>query len=152
MTELVKRHLAALSADNWVEYRAGLTDNAVYEEVATGLRAAGADKYEAAVRMWKKAFPDLKAKVINSFDSGDQVVAEVEWEGTQSGPLDTPLGTIPPTNKHGTIQGVLIAKIKDGKIAEMRQYFDALSLMKQLNVLPANLPMVAPPKSIEVRH
>jgi steroid delta-isomerase-like uncharacterized protein len=134
MEELIKRHMAAFASSDWDTYRADLAPDAIYEEIATGARAEGIDEYVATVSSWKKVFPDAAATVKNTMALGDTLIAEVEWSGTQSGPLETPFGTLPPTNKSVRVGAVLISKIRDGKIAETRHYFDQLTILEQVNV------------------
>ena len=136
MLDLLKKHLANFSAAKWDDYKAALANDVTYEEAATQLRAKGPDEYVKLVQRWKRAFPDLKANVIRGFESGDKVVAELEWEGTHSGPLDGPFGTIQATNKRGRVKGVIIATIKNGKIASEHHYFDLLTVLNQIGVAP----------------
>jgi steroid delta-isomerase-like uncharacterized protein len=136
MQDLIKKHLDALAAGNWDEYRAALADNAIYDEAATRQRVEGGDAYMSAIKRWKKAFPDLRARVVESFTVGDREIAEVEWEGTHAGPLEAPFGTIPPTNKRGTLRAVLVFRIENDKIVENHHYFDLFTLMAQLGLAP----------------
>jgi len=134
MGEMLRKHLAAYAASDWEAYRAGLGADCVYEEIATGTRVTGIDDYLAAGKRWKTAFPDLEATFKAVVESGDTVVAEVEWTGTHKGPLETPVGTLPATNKFGRVGAVMIVKLKDGKIIEARHYFDQLTLLAQIGV------------------
>jgi predicted ester cyclase len=91
--------------------------------------------------------------MIRGFESGDKVVAELEWEGTHSGPLDGPFGTIQATNKRGRVKAVIVATIKNGKIASTHHYFDLLTVLNQIGIAPmagaaaqpAAKPTVVPP-------
>ena len=150
MLELMKKHLAAYSAGNWDDYRADLSDDVTYEEIPTQQHVTGPDNYINAVQRWKRGFPDLKADVIGGFAAGDSVVAEIEWEGTQSAALEGPFGTIQPTNKRGRVRTVIVAKTKDGKISEVHHYFDVLTILRQLGVGPmAGAGAQAPTKPAE---
>lgn len=142
--EFAKRHLAAYSAGNWSEYESQLADNVRYEEVATRKTYSGKDKYVQHVRHWKSAFPDLHAEVRSIVESGELVICELEWTGTQKGTLDGPLGPMPATNKKGSLRAVLVMKIQGGKVAEARQYFDTMTLLRDLGLLsaPASQPSV----------
>lgn len=131
MVEFFEKHLAAYAASDWDAYKADLASDVVYEEMSTGTRATGPDAYVNAVARWKKAFPDLKANIRRTFMLGDIGVAEVEWEGTQSGPLETSFGTLPPSNKRGSVKACIISRLKDGKVAETRHYFDQLTILQQ---------------------
>ena len=48
---------------------------------------------------WAKAIPDSKATFVREFASGDTAVFELVWKGVHTGPLQTPTGTIPASNK-----------------------------------------------------
>lgn len=133
----IKKHLDAYSAANWDDYKASLADDTIYEEPSTRLLVQGADEVIKTVQRWKRAFPDLTAKVLGGFESGDKVVAEVEWEGTHTGPLDGPFGTMQATNKKGRVRGVLVLTMKDGKISENRHYFDLMTILTQIGAIPA---------------
>lgn len=148
--ELGKRHLDAYNNDNWDLYKADLADNVKYEEVATRTTATGKDQYVETVRRWKKGFPDTKAKILTQFSAGDTVISEVEWTGTHSGPLDSPFGTIPPTNSRGSVRAVLVTRFANGKITEVRHYFDIMTILAQTGVL-AKMGAAAERKAGEAR-
>lgn len=133
--ELIKRQLAAFAASNWDEYGGYFADNAKYEELSTRSSATGRDNCVNAIKKWKDAFPDGKAEVCNTFSVGDTVITEVKWTGTQSGAMEGPLGKIQPTGKRGTVRAVLVSKIENGKIAEIRHYFDLMTVLGQLGVM-----------------
>jgi steroid delta-isomerase-like uncharacterized protein len=142
MLEMIKKHIADLAASNWDDYKAAFAANVVYEEKATRLHVEGADEYLKAVQRWKRAFPDLNAKIKDSVISGDTASVELEWEGTHSGPLEAPFGNVPATNRQGKLPAVLILKFENNKIVEAHHYFDLFTLMTQLGLAPA---MGAPP-------
>ena len=134
--ELLEKHLAAYGAGKWDEYKQDLANDVIYEEVALRQRVQGPDEYIKFVARWKKAFPDLAAKVKNIFGDGDNFVAEILWEGTQSGPLESPFGTIPASGKRGSTNATLVVKMKNGKIAEVHHYFDLLTVLLQAGIMP----------------
>jgi len=83
------------------------------------------------------AFPDLHFAVERTLVDGDRVVVEWVASGTHDGPLTAASGaTIPPTHRHGSVAGVLISEIRDGKIAREQTYWDQFSLLQQLGVVP----------------
>lgn len=136
MLEIVKRHLKAFESANWTEYKADMANDVVYEEIPTRLRVRGPDEFIKAVQRWKRAFPDSRANLLSSIVTADNVTAEVEWEGTQTGPLDGPFGMIQPTNKRGNVKAVLLYKFKNNRIVEARHYFDLLTILSQIGVAP----------------
>lgn len=153
MLDRIKKHLADFSAGKWDDYKAGLANDAVYEEVG-GARAEGADKYMEAVQRWKRAFPDTTANVVNVVGSGDNWACEIEWEGTHRGAFEGPFGTIPATNKKGRIRSVLLYTLKGDKIASARHYVDVISLLRQLGIAPGlgAQPGAMPEAATQPRH
>jgi ketosteroid isomerase-like protein len=51
------------------------------------------------------AFPDLSCEIFGQTGSGDTIALEVRLSGTQDGPLTTPTGRVPPSNRHMTLTG-----------------------------------------------
>jgi len=152
MLEQVKQHLDALGASKWDEYRAVLAPDAIYQEMATGLRANGADAYVEAIQGWKRAFPDLKANVLHAFAGPNEVLLEVEWTGTHRGALEGPLGVIPATGKQGIVRAAIIFTVADERIVACRHYFDLLTMLRQLGVaLPMGAPAAKPEAKGEAR-
>ena len=136
MLELIEKHLADLSAGKWNDYKAALAANVVYEEAATRVRVKGADEYVKVIQRWKKAFPDITAKLLRSFEAKNTVIVEVEWSGTQNGPLEGPFGTIAPTGKFGTVTAALVFELENDKIVACRHYFDLMTILVQAGVMP----------------
>jgi predicted ester cyclase len=90
-------------------------------------------------KMWKglfSMFPDYHIRKVRSFGQDDWVCLEVEESGTMKGPIHAGPREIPPTGKSFKIPSSIIAKVENGRIAEVRIYFDALGLMAQLGPGP----------------
>lgn len=83
------------------------------------------------------AFPDLRMEFLVIAVKGDTVATEWEFTGTHKGPLPGPNGPIPPTNKRVRVKGAEFTKNdSQGLIIDERGYFDLMSLMGQLALLP----------------
>jgi ketosteroid isomerase-like protein len=67
----------------------------------------------------------------------ESVALEVTWEGTQTGPLETPTGSIPASGKRQKTPGIWSIDVKDGKVQSSRQYFDMLTFLQQIGAAPA---------------
>lgn len=155
MLDKVKKSFDDFVAGNWSEIQAGLSPNLVYEEIPTKQRVEGTEKYIEHLKRWRRAFPDVSCKWIGGFASENMAVAEVEWEGTQTGALEGPLGTIPATNRHGSFRAVLVIKVENDKIAEIRHYFDMLTILGNLGIAPtlgAQVPPAAKEAGAAQRH
>jgi ketosteroid isomerase-like protein len=94
---------------------------------------AGAKQYFGS---WIGAFPDMHTKNIATLVGEDGVASEIEWTGTNTGPLVMAGGELPPTNKTVVGRGSYIARVRNGKIVEFRAYQDAPGLMMQLGLMP----------------
>jgi len=86
-----------------------------------------------------RTFPDANIKVLNHIENpaGDTVATEMEWTGTQRGPIENPgMPTIPPTNKRVSGKGVIVGRARNGKVASFSVYYDTGSMMQQLGLMP----------------
>jgi steroid delta-isomerase-like uncharacterized protein len=85
-----------------------------------------------------KAFPDGRFVPTHMFASGDTLAMEWTYTGTQTGALAGPGGTIPPSGRHVTIKGAEFITVNaQGLIVDERGYFDLVSFLTQLGVMPA---------------
>ena len=82
-----------------------------------------------------QTFPDLQGSQGRVFEKGNEAAFEASFKGTNKGPLKTPGGDIPPTNKAVTITGAIFVRFNgQGEIEEERRYFDMASMMAQLGI------------------
>jgi steroid delta-isomerase-like uncharacterized protein len=138
LIRIAREEIEAFNAGDWDRLAAGVTEDTVHEEQATGRRVQGRDALVELNRAWKDAFPDATGTVTDSFACGDRVALRITWEGTQSGPLGMPGGgQIPATGKRVTVPACQVFTIVDGKIAESAHYFDMLSMLEQLGTIQA---------------
>jgi len=87
---------------------------------------------EKEIKELRDAFPDLEWKVEDMIAEGDKVVVRVMHRATHQGEF---MG-IKPTGKQVVYGGIVIFRVKDGKIVEEWVYSDYLGLMQQLGVIP----------------
>ncbi|MBI4950449.1 MAG: ester cyclase [Myxococcales bacterium] len=85
----------------------------------------------AAMRL---AFPDLVWEVAGCVEGEDTVVAELRFTGTHTGPLVNGVTAFAPTGSRVALRGCEIVRFRDGRVAEVRSYFDALALCGQLGM------------------
>jgi steroid delta-isomerase-like uncharacterized protein len=126
----------AYNEKNWHKLRSAVTQDFVYEEVATQRRLEGVDAVIACWQAWARAFPDSKATFDEQFVADGAVVLEVTWVGTHSGLLDLPGGPVAPTNRPIRLQSCQVLGLQNGKVRSIRQYFDIATLLQQLGMLP----------------
>ena len=136
MVKIAREHVDAFGSGDWERLQAGLTSDARYHELGTQRMVEGPEKIVELFRGWKTAFPDAAGTVTSAVASGDTAALELTWKGTQTGPLVTAEGTIPASGKRQETPGALFFTFEGGKIKESRQYFDAMTLLKQLGAQP----------------
>lgn len=131
LTAHAKSVVEAFNHDDWDAAR-GLFGDSTYNELGTQRSLEGADATIAALQGWKAAMPDVKGTVTSAAESGQRVVLEVTWEGTQTGEMVTEQGTIPPSGKRQKTPSAFIFDYENGKLKESRHYFDMLTFLKQI--------------------
>ena len=95
----------------------------------------GREAVQGAVAAWLTAFPDVKWELQNLMSSGDTFIAEALFKGTQTGPMKTDTGEIPPTGKAVEVPCCFIGRVSsNGLIAEDRTYLNAATMMEQLGL------------------
>lgn len=125
----------------WVVAMAkGDLDHAPYTDDAeisdpTG-KYKGKQEILASFKVWKTAFPQANAEVTNQVAEGDQVVSEVTFRGTHTGPLASKMGPIAATNKAIDLKIAIVSSFRNGLIQRERAYFDIAGLMQQLGLAP----------------
>ena len=132
---LARGAVEAFNASDWEEYKTAMTSDCVYDEVGTSRILRGVGEIIRCLQEWKQAMPDVRGTVTNAWAMGNTVVLEITWKGTQTGPLQGPSGTVPPTGKQQTTRAGWVLNFDGGKIKDSRHYFDMFSFMQQLGLL-----------------
>lgn len=81
LIKLASENVEAYSTGNWQRLKEVLAPDVVYDEVGSQRRMQGADQLVQAYQGWKKAAPNGKGKIKNTFVSGRSVALEVIWTG-----------------------------------------------------------------------
>lgn len=112
--------------------------DAVLHEHASGRTAEGASAIAAMHLGWTEAFPDADGDVEREFSDGELAGYQVVWRGTHDGPLMLPDGTVvPPSGRRIAIPAALIHVVRNDHIVRQDHYFDAVTMLAQLGVMPA---------------
>jgi len=98
----------------------------------TEVDLVGPAQLKPFVRNLRGSLPDLRIMIEDSIAEGDKVMVRVHLEGTHKG---TGLG-VAPTGRRVTIDGIILARIKDGQIVEGWNSWDQLGLLRQIGALP----------------
>jgi len=113
----------------------------LYDEDATMIMPGeaeplkGKDAIRANQNAYFIAFPDMHVEIGTILTSETEFCIEMITKGTNTGPLATPQGEIPPTGRQMSLQAAFLAKVSPaGLIIEDRTYFDSMVLLTQLGL------------------
>lgn len=127
---------AAFNAKDWAKFSACFNEGATSEEVDMSPAMSSKDAIEHGTKPFAAAFPDLTGEAQLTLVNGSNIAAVWLIKGTQKGPLPTPNGEIPATNKKvGYLLGH-VAELKGGKAQRELVYADAHTMLGQLGVAP----------------
>ena len=133
--QVAKDFITSFNNSDWESFESILCPEITYLEKPTNTKIEGDESFLELCKGWKSVMSDCSGEVTNSIASADTVVLEITWTGTQSGPMQTPLGEHPSSGKFQKTDGVQIFKIIDGKITELTNYFDLLSMLMQFGAI-----------------
>jgi len=97
-----------------------------------GRTVDGAQGFAEYVASFLTAFPDFDVTVNELFAEDDLVVFQATATGTNLGPF----GPVPATGKAWKVPAIVIRRVADGKIVELWQLGDMLSLLTQIGLVP----------------
>lgn len=135
LVDIAKALTIAYNEKNWAAVEEAVAPGFVYDEVGTQRKIQGVKEFITAWRGWAAAIPDSKATFHSASTSGNTVVLEVTWRGTQTGPLQTPTGQVPPSGKTFEMRACQVVEVANDKVQAMRHYFDMMTMMQQLGAL-----------------
>ena len=138
-TRLDEEFLATWDAHDPDRALALLSEDVVWQDVASPEPMHGKAAIRPYLQSWFTAFPDMSTRTKNRVVTEDQVAAEVEFTGTNSGPMQMAPGApaMPATGKQVTGQGTYFLRVQNGKVVEVHSYPDAAGLMMQLGLMGA---------------
>lgn len=92
------------------------------------------DEWRAMAEVFHTCAPDARHEVVRCFEDGDTVVVEGVYSGTQTGPLVTEGGTLPPSGNAFAFPYADFFQLRDGICVSHRIYWDNVGFMMQLGV------------------
>jgi steroid delta-isomerase-like uncharacterized protein len=130
-----ERHVSAFNRHDLEAHSANEAEDIDWTQ--PGVSIAGREAVAALQQALWTAFPDARIDLMTRVASNDTVMSEEVLSGTQTGPLVTPAGTLPPSGRAIRMRFVTVQLVRDGKIAAERLYFDQLDFLGQLGITPA---------------
>jgi ketosteroid isomerase-like protein len=133
---IIRRLFDGFNAKDLDAIEALAADDFVLIDCASGEKYEGPEGARRNAEGWLTPFADVNVEVTNVVSSGDWAVAECVGRGTHSGPMQTPMGEVAPTGKQIELHFCSLVKVRDGKMVEGRDYYDAMTIASQLGLLP----------------
>jgi carboxymethylenebutenolidase len=117
---------------------ATVTDDVTNYNVPVNVGARGYDAVQAYYRdVFIASLPDdWQVEFVNRVVGTDQLVDEVRATFTHTRQMDWLIPGVPPTGRRVVTDQVAIVQFRDGKVCGERIYWDQLSVLRQVGVLP----------------
>ena len=112
-----------------------IAENCRFEDVARDELQLGPEAYMRDYHRWRDAFPDGEVKIVKVIVQDNWAVVEFLNRGTQTGPLQSSLGTFPPSGRRMEIRYCSVMRVADGLVVEGRDYYDASDIALQLGLV-----------------
>jgi steroid delta-isomerase-like uncharacterized protein len=135
LSQLVQRHYDEVNTDDYRDAAEIFSPDVVTRPPGMG-ELRGIEAFVAYGQGFHRAFPDGRIHGDRFVESGDVVVVEGRFTGTNTGPLDTPAGQLPATGQPMELVFADVFRTADGRITEHRIYYDVMSMLGQLGLLP----------------
>lgn len=97
------------------------------------VKATGLNYFKEQIKVYGSAFPKPKFTYEKVVADNDSVAAFFTIEATNTGSL----GGSSPTNKEIKVYGSEICRFENGKLVEYWGLFDALAMLQQIGLIPA---------------
>ena len=131
--QVLDRNIAAVNARDLDAYLANQSVDVEFV-LPGGVILRGREQVGQYTQALWTAFPDGALAFGDQVFGEDAAATEVVFTGTQTGPMSTPNGTIPPTGKRVTLHSASILRIKDRVVASEHVYLDRFEMMTQLGL------------------
>ena len=138
MSEANKHVVKRLFDELWNQGNLSAADelfapNYTHHDPATPDFGRGPESERKRASLYRGAYPDVRLLMDHIISEGDTVMARWSCHGTHKGELNG----IAPTGRRIDITGISVCRLTGGKIAEAWVQWDALGMMQQLGVIPA---------------
>ena len=117
--------------DGW---RARFTDDGIFIDNSIGVSYSGS-ALDYPVRQYGAAFEDMHRELYRIWVTDDTVLVRLALQGTNTGPLEMPFGTIRPTGNKMDAPCADIFEMEDGKIKTFDCYPEGSIVLTQLGVI-----------------
>ena len=134
--DVIKKIAAAMNGHDAEALSALYAEDAVAYDPFYPQPLRGRKAIEEDAANFFRGFSDVRMDVMKVTEKDDRNASgELRLKGTHDGPMATPSGDMPATNKRVDQAGVVSVKLNErGEIAEERREYDPAEMMKQLGI------------------
>jgi steroid delta-isomerase-like uncharacterized protein len=137
ITEEEARAMGDRALEMWNEGNFALAEELYAPEVVMHHSSSpedivGLDGVKNWITSSRTMFPDFNMTFDEVIVKGNNTVTRWTMTGTNTGPIQTPMGELPATNKNVRIFGFSLNKAENGKIVEEWVIYNVLDMMLQL--------------------
>jgi steroid delta-isomerase-like uncharacterized protein len=126
--ELLRRHLVAETVFDMEGTLVTLTEDCIFEDVATGQRYQGREAVRGYYKEWWEAFGVTPVDIRSSIVSEESLIVETRFVGTHRAPY----GGLAATGNSISLPVAIFISLRDGLMAGERFYYDRYSLLSQI--------------------
>ena len=117
------------------EWKSLFADDGIFIDESVQRTYRGPNELDYPVRQYGTAFADMHRELYDLWPVGNTVTVRLALQGTQTGPLETPFGTLAPTGKRMDAPCMDIFELQDGKIRKFDCYPEGSVILTQLGVI-----------------
>jgi steroid delta-isomerase-like uncharacterized protein len=133
--DLAREHIRAFNDRDWSVASRIFSPDLTTTEPAAGT-IHGIEPFLEHAKGFVTGFPDARIELVAVVDDGERVSTEGVFVGTNTGPLVTPQGELPPTGRALRLPYLDIWTSEAGRITAHSVYYDQMGMAAQLGLLP----------------
>lgn len=130
----IRESYAIAERKDFAGWRARFTDDGIFIDNSIGVTYKGSD-LDYPVRQYGAAFEDMHRELDRIWIAGDTVIVRLALQGTNTGALVMPFGTIRPTGKRMDAPCADIFELEDGRIKKFDCYPEGSIILTQLGII-----------------
>jgi NAD(P)-dependent dehydrogenase (short-subunit alcohol dehydrogenase family) len=131
----VREAYAIAERKDFEGWKALFADDGLFIDESVKATYSSGDDWDYPVRNYGAAFADMHRELYNFWTVGNTVFVRLALQGTHTGPLQTPFGTIPATGKKMDAPCVDVWELENGKIKKFDCYPSGSVILTQLGVI-----------------
>ena len=135
--KMAQDYMMAFNSHDLDKFISFYDNNCTVEDIGVGRTIHGAQELKKGWGEFFKGFPDAKMEFKNAVQSGDWMASEWVMTGTHTGELkgEGNMPTMAPTNKKVNVKGASFIQIRNNKIVQETDYWNAATFIMQLGMM-----------------